>query len=287
MKIIDAHHHLWDLDARDQPWISDRMVAIRRSFPVTEFHRVAEPCGVVGSILVQCVADPSETTEYLALAAGDPLIMGVVGHVDLTAADVGEQLDRIRRGVGGQRLVGIRHVVEGEPDPCWIARCDVIRGLDKVASRGLAFDMLVRPDQIGAALAAIDAVPSGRFVLDHLGKPPIAGRGSGAWSSHMRAFAQRPNVTAKLSGLLTQAEWSRWAAADLVPFIDVALDAFGPDRLMFGSDWPVCLLAAGYAEQIETISLLLRHLSDGERAAIYHDTAIRTYILHNPGTHDA
>ena len=284
MKIVDAHHHLWDLDVRDQPWISDRMLPIRRSFPVTEFHRVAEPCGVVGSILVQCVADLSETSEYLALAAVDPLIMGVVGYVDLAAADVGEQLDRLRDGPGGQFLAGIRHVVEGEPDPCWMARSDVIRGLREVANRELTYDVLVRPDQVEAALTAVDALPAASFVLDHLGKPPISSRRLETWSSHLRELARRPNVTAKLSGLLTEADWAHWTAADLVPYVDLALEVFGPDRLMFGSDWPVCLLAAGYAQQLDTISLLIRHLSDAERTAIFHDTAIATYGSQISGT---
>ncbi|HEY7627900.1 MAG TPA: amidohydrolase family protein, partial [Ilumatobacteraceae bacterium] len=237
------------------------------------------PCGVVGSVLVQCLAEVAETHELLIQADRDPLVAGVVGYVDLTAGDAGEQLDALRESVGGSRLVGVRHVVEREPDPDWLSRPQVVAGLREVATRGLVYDLLIRPDQFEAAVAAVRAVPEGRFVLDHLGKPPIARSAREPWASHLSALARCPNVGAKVSALLTEADWLRWTAADVRPYLHAALDTFGSSRLMFGSDWPVCLLAADYARQLETIELLMAELSVAEQAAIFHDNAVETYQL--------
>jgi L-fuconolactonase len=279
MMIVDAHHHVWDLTARDQTWIGESMQPIYRSFDLADFAEAARPCGVVGSVLVQCVADVVETQEFLVAADNDPLVAGVVGYVDLAAGDVGERLDALREGIGGRMLVGVRHGVEAEPDPDWLRRPAVVAGLREVARRGLVYDLLIRPDQVDAAVAAAQAFPEGRFVLDHLGKPPIARHSTEPWMSQLAALGRCPNVAAKISGLLTEADWSQWTVADLRPYTDSALDVFGPGRLMFGSDWPVCLLAADYARQAQTIEMLTAELSHAERVGVFHDNAIATYKL--------
>jgi L-fuconolactonase len=279
MTIVDAHHHVWDLTVRDQPWIGTSMAAIRRSFDLADFAQAARPCGVVGSVVVQCVADVAETHELLVAADREPLVAGVVGYVDLTAGDAGERLDALRERVGGRMLVGVRHVVEAEPDPDWLRLSAVVAGLREVARRGLVFDLLIRPDQVGAAVAVVRAVPEGRFVLNHLGKPSISRHSLEPWSSQLAALGRCPNVAAKISGLLTEADWSQWTAADVRPYVLAALEVFGPNRLMFGSDWPVCLLAADYARQAQTIELLTAQLSSAEHMAIFHDNAIATYKL--------
>ncbi|WP_372470586.1 amidohydrolase family protein [Saccharothrix luteola] len=277
---IDAHHHLWDLSARPQDWLDEPTLApIRRDFGPVDLRAATERAGVDATVLVQVLPDVAETAEFLALAELSDLVAGVVGWVDLTAPDVAEQLDRLRRGPGGDRLVGVRHLVQSEPDPDWLVRPDVLAGLRAVRDAGLAYDLLTRPHQLTAALDAVRAVPDLVFVLDHLSKPDIAGRVLQPWATRLSALAAEPNVVAKVSGLVTEADWSRWTAADLRPYVDVALEAFGPDRLMVGSDWPVCLLAADYDRVFATAAELLDSCSAAERDQLFGGTAVRAYRL--------
>ncbi|MEU4765043.1 amidohydrolase family protein [Actinosynnema sp. NPDC023794] len=277
---IDAHHHLWDLSARPQGWLDEpTLEPIRRDFGPADLRAVAERAGVDATVLVQVLPDVGETAEFLALAELSDLVAGVVGWVDLTAPDVAEQLDRLRRGPGGDRLVGVRHLVQSEPDPDWLARPDVLAGLRAVRDAGLVYDLLTRPHQLTAALDAVRAVPDLVFVLDHLSKPDIAGRVLQPWATRLSALAAEPNVVAKVSGLVTEADWSRWTAADLRPYVDVALEAFGPDRLMVGSDWPVCLLAADYDRVFATAAELLDGCSAAERDQLFGGAAARVYRL--------
>jgi L-fuconolactonase len=285
VSIIDAHHHLWDLAVRDQDWITGPELApIRRNFGMDDLRPLAAAAGVDATIVVQTVTVAEETPELLALAASDPLVAGVVGWTDLTAPDVADTLARLRALPGGDRLVGIRHQVQGEPDPDWLRRSDVLRGLRAVAAAGLAYDLLVLPQQLPAAVHATDAVPELTFVLDHAGKPPIAdaeSSGSAAsartWEAGVRALAARPNAVCKLSGLVTEAAPGA-AQADFVPFARVVLDAFGPGRMMFGSDWPVCLLAADYPDVLDLATALVAGLDEAERAAVFATTAARVYL---------
>jgi L-fuconolactonase len=199
--------------------------------------------------------------------------------VDLTADDVGERLDRLRERPSGRWLVGIRALVQDEPDPDWLVRPEVLRGLRAVAARGLVFDLLIRPGQLPAAVAAVAAVPSGRYVLDHLAKPAIARGGWEPWASDLTRIAALPNVHAKLSGLVTEARWSAWHVHDLAPYAEHALEAFGPERLMFGSDWPVCTLASSYSGVIQAAEALLRGLSASEHSRVFAGTAQHVYSL--------
>jgi L-fuconolactonase len=278
VKIIDAHHHVWDLGVRDQDWITgDEMAAIRRSFGIDDLRPLAAATGVTATIMVQTVTVAEETPEMLALAAADPLVAGVVGWTDLESPRVAATLAELKALPGGEKLVGIRHQVQSEPDPDWLRRPEVLRGLRAVAEAGLVYDLIVRPHQLEAASDAAAAVPGMTFVLDHGGKPPVASGALEPWASALRALAGWPNVVCKLSGLVTEAA-AGMPASGFAPYADVILNAFGPDRVMFGSDWPVCLLAAGYAEVVDLASALVADLSDADRTAVFVTTATRVYL---------
>ena len=280
---VDAHHHLWDLAIRDQEWIDpDRMARIRRDFGPADLAAAVAGTGVRSTVLVQAVAVPAETLELQALATGSDLVAGVVGWVDLTASDTADRLAEFASAPGGDRLVGIRHLVQGEPDPRWLCRPDVRRGLAAVAAAGLCYDLLVLPHQLPAVVETARALPQLRFVLDHLAKPPVATGELDPWAPRLRELAAAPNVAAKLSGLVTEASHD-WTVTQLRPYAEVALDAFGPDRLMFGSDWPVCLLAAtGYRQVLAAAEELTAGLAAAERAAVFGGTARRIYQLRSP-----
>ena len=282
VSIVDAHHHVWDLAVRDQPWIAGpSMAPIRRSFRVDDLRPSAHAAGVTATVLVQTVTDAAETPELLALAAADPLVAGVVGWTDLTNPAIPDELAGLAAAPGGRRLVGIRHQVQSEPDPDWLRRPEVIRGLRAVAAAGLGYDLVVLPHQIPAATYAATVVPGLTMILDHAGKPPV-GRGNlDAWRAAIRAFAARPNTACKLSGLVTEAPPGAPVTA-FAPVADVILEEFGPDRVMFGSDWPVCLLARDYAGVVQLAQLLTAGLSDTERTAVFSSTAARLYGIGVP-----
>jgi L-fuconolactonase len=280
MQIIDAHHHLWDLRVRDQDWITGRALApLRRNFLLGDYQPLARANGVTASVVVQTVTVPGETPELLALATTSDLIAGVVGWTDLTAPGIADRIAALRQMPGGERLVGLRHQVQNEPDPGWLTRTDVLRGLAAVADAGLVYDLVITEGQLAAAAGAAAAVPDLLFVLDHLGKPPIASGRTEPWTADLRRLAARPNTVSKLSGLVTEADWRRWTVADLRPYADIALDAFGPSRTMFGSDWPVCTLAAGYGNVLDTARDLAAQLSPDEQAAVFAGTATSVYGL--------
>jgi L-fuconolactonase len=279
MTVIDAHHHVWDLAVRDQPWLDgDAMAPIRRSFTVDDLRPDARAAGVGATVLVQTVTVAEETPEMLALAGGDPLVAGVVGWTDLTSQGIAEELARLTAGPGGEHLVGIRHQVQSEPDPDWLRRPDVIRGLRAVAAAGLCYDLVVLPHQIPAASYAAAAVPGLTLVLDHAGKPRIDGGDLGAWQAAVREFAGLPNTACKLSGLVTEAPAGAPPSAFTV-VADTVLDAFGAGRVMFGSDWPVCLLVSDYAGVFGLARSLTAGLSAAEREAVFGGTADRAYRL--------
>jgi L-fuconolactonase len=278
MTVIDAHHHVWDLAVRDQPWLDgDAMTPIRRSFAVDDLRQDARAAGVGATVLVQTVTVPQETPEMLALAARDPLVAGVVGWTDLTSPAIADELARLMAGQGGEHLAAIRHQVQSEPDPDWLRRPDVIRGLRAVAAAGLCYDLVVLPHQIPAASHAAAAVPGLTLVLDHAGKPRIGGD-LAAWQAAVREFAALPNTACKLSGLVTEAPPGAPPAAFAV-VAGTVLDAFGAGRVMFGSDWPVCLLASDYAGVFGLARSLTGGLSAAEQSAVFSGTAARVYRL--------
>ncbi|MCX4553579.1 amidohydrolase family protein [Streptomyces sp. NBC_01387] len=277
MRIIDAHHHVWDLSVRDQDWITGPELApLRRNFELDELAPQARAAGVDATVLVQTVTVAEETPEFLALAHGSDLVAGVVGWTDLTAPGVADTLAALRELPGGEHLVGIRHQVQGEPDTGWLLRPDVRRGLAAVAAAGLAYDLVVLPHQLPVAAAVAEQLPELTFVLDHLGKPPIADGTLQPWAADVRALAARPNTVCKLSGMVGEAG-AGWTTEGLRPYADTVLDAFGPGRLMFGSDWPVCVLGASYGEVVDTAKRLTEGLSADERRQVFESTASRVY----------
>jgi L-fucono-1,5-lactonase len=282
--VIDSHQHFWDLSAHDQPWLaSDPVLApLLRNFALADLAPLAAAEGVTASVVVQTVSESWETPELLALAAGPGPVAGVVGWADLTAPDVADALARLRELPGGERLSGIRHPVLIEPDSGWLARPDVLRGLKALAATGLAYDVVGEPRHLPAAVIAARHVPELRFVLDHLGNPDISPEPSEPWASTFTQFAALENTTAKLSGVLGVPPPPGASPGDLAhlrPYYDLALHEFGPDRLMFGSDWPPCTLDASYAEVLAIARALAADLSSAEQAAIFSGTAARTYRL--------
>jgi L-fuconolactonase len=280
MRIVDAHHHVWDLSVRDQDWITGpELQPIRRNFTVADLAPRARATGVDRTVLVQTITVPEETPEFLALAAEHELIAGVVGWTDLTRPDVADELARLRELPGGQYLKSIRHQVQGESDPEWLLRPDVRRGLAAVADAGLVYDLVVLPHQLPACVKAAADHADLTFVLDHLGKPPIASGALEPWETAVRSLAALSNTVCKVSGMVTEADLTSWTVDDLRPYADVVLDAFGPDRLMFGSDWPVCTLAASYEQVVASAQELTAALSAAERTRLFEGTAVRTYDL--------
>ncbi|MEV6284376.1 amidohydrolase family protein [Kribbella sp. NPDC051770] len=279
MSRVDAHHHVWDLGVREQSWMAGAaMDPIRRNFLIDDLAPLAAAADVTQTVLVQTVGLAAETPEFLEVAASNDLVAGVVGWVDLTADDVEDALAGLLNRPDGQWLKGIRHQVHDEPDVEWLNRADVRRGLAVVAEAGLVYDLLTKAPHLPAAVETVRALPELSFVVDHISKPEIGGDLE-PWATGLRDLAAEPNVTCKLSGMVTEASWTDWKVADLKPYADVVLDAFGPDRVMFGSDWPVCLLAASYAEVVGAAEDLTAQLTAAERDQVFGETARRTYHL--------
>ena len=279
--IVDAHHHIWDPEGH--AWL-DSFPSLRKRFGLDDF--AAASSGVHASVLVQVLASTAETEEFLALAgqSGEPRgseprgrVAGVVGWADLTSPAIADELARLQELPGGQSLVGIRHLVQDEPDPGWLL--GVRRGLRAVGAAGLMYDLLVRPAQLPAAVEVTGDLPEVGFVLDHGGKPEMWSGELEPWSGLIAELASRPNVVCKFSGLVTEAG-PHWSAERIAPYADRLLGCFGSERLMFGSDWPVCTLAASYAEVVALArDLLGAHLSETEMDAVFSGNATRFYRL--------
>ena len=277
--IVDAHHHFWDPAGADYPWLTDELATIRRAFGPADLEPLVRAAGIEATILVQTRSSAEETAEFLAIAARTTFVRGVIGWVDLTDPGVGDAIAALRDGPGGNRLVGIRHQAHDEPDPAWLVRDDVVRGIEAAGRAGLVYDLLVRPRELPAALALARRLPDVRFVIDHVAKPPIATGAPEPWASLIEPFGGLPNVACKLSGMVTEADWATWTPADLQPYVDRVVDVFGPDRLLFGSDWPVCLLAATYDEVLAAARHAVEGLGEGERDAIFGGNASAIYRL--------
>ncbi|WP_432251819.1 amidohydrolase family protein [Streptomyces sp. HNM1019] len=277
---IDAHHHLWDLTRREQPWMDGAWAEpIRHTFTPDDLAPHLDAHGIDATVVVQSSSSVAETRELLALAAGSDRIAGVVGWADLTDPGVGGVLAELAAGPGGDRLVGLRHQVQDEPDPRWLDRADARRGLAAVADAGLVYDLLVTPRELPAALDAVRELPQLRFVLDHAAKPPVASGERDPWAGQLAALAALPNVDCKLSGLVTEADWDGWKPEQVLPYARHVLDAFGPGRVLFGSDWPVCVLAASYDEVVALADRATLRLTEDERAAVFGGNAARAYGL--------
>jgi L-fuconolactonase len=278
--VVDAHHHFWDPTRHDYPWMGDELAAIRRPYLPEDLAPLLTANGVDRTVLVQTISSVEETREFLGMAANNDFIAGVVGWVDLTDASAGQALAELRAGTGGEFLSGIRHQVHDEADPAWLLRDDVLRGIEAVGRAGLVYDFLVRTRELPAALHVAQRFPEIRFVIDHLAKPRIAaGARDVAWEEAMVPLAGCANVSCKLSGLVTEASWTEWTPEDFEPYVRRALDWFGQERCLFGSDWPVCLLAASYGRVLDVLRYALRNLDPAAREAVMGGNAVRIYRL--------
>jgi L-fuconolactonase len=273
---IDAHQHFWRYDPAEYGWIDEELSALRRDFLPADLEPLLRAAGFDGCVAVQARQTLEETRFLLELAEAHDFVKGVVGWVDLRSAEAAAQL----RSFGEHRkLVGIRHIAQSEPDDGFLLGPEFTRGLALLEGFGLAYDVLIYPRHLPVAAELARRLPTQRFVLDHLGKPDIRHGGLAAWARDLRALADAPNVWAKLSGLVTEADWSGWTEAQLRPCLDVAFDCFGAERLMIGSDWPVCTVAAGYARTMGVVTGYLEGRPAAEREAVLGGNAARFWRL--------
>ena len=278
--IIDSHHHFWDPERGDYGWLSGPFAPIRRVFAPEDLRPSLQANGVSGTVLVQTWNDLGETWNFIRTAAATDFVAGVVGWVDLTDPKVGQTLAELLAAPEGRWLVGIRHLIHEEADPNWLLRDDVRRGLRAVSDAGLVYDLVPKLPHLPAVLRTVEDFPELRFVLDHIAKPDIKGGGFAPWAALMRGFAaHRDHVWCKLSGMVTEADWSDWTPEDLKPYVTEVLRIFGVDRCMFGTDWPVCLVAGSYDDVVGALKTCLGHLSEAERAQIFGRSAIEAYGL--------
>lgn len=273
---IDAHQHFWRYDPAQYEWIDDAMAALKRDCLPDEARREMASAGIDACVAVQARQTVDETRSLLALADASPAIAGVVGWIDLQAADARLQLELF---ADHQKLVGIRHIIQSEPDDRFMLRPAFCRGIALLEEFGLAYDILVYSRHLAAAAELAERFPSQRFVLDHLGKPDIRHGELCAWEKSLRLLADCSNVSAKLSGLVTEADWHTWSAQDIRPYLDVAFDSFGAGRLMIGSDWPVCTVAGDYTRVMALVSDYLADRPAQERDAVLGGNAQRFYNL--------
>jgi len=273
---IDAHQHFWNYSAAEYPWIGAGMERLACDHLPADLAPLAAAAGVGGTVAVQARQSLEESRFLLDLAAASPLIRGVVGWVDLRSDEVDRQLAEL---APRPKFVGVRHVVQDEPDPRFLLGDAFMRGIGRLAAHGLVYDLLLYPVQLPAAAELVRRFPEQPFVLDHLAKPRIREGVFDPWRADLEALAAAPNVSCKLSGMVTEAAWGKWKRADFVPYMQAALEAFSPRRLLFGSDWPVCTLSAPYGDVVGIVDDFLARLSPDEQAAIRGGNAVRVYGL--------
>ncbi|MCW3463713.1 amidohydrolase family protein [Chitinophaga nivalis] len=274
--IIDAHQHFWQYHPVRDAWIDESMAVIRRDFLPADLAPVLAANDVQGCVAVQADQSATETAFLLSLAADHAFIRGVVGWVDLRAADIVAQLEQY---AAFPQLKGFRHIVQVEADDRFLLREDFCRGIQALAAHDFTYDILVYPKQLPAVTAFVQQFPEHRLIIDHLAKPAIKAGDIRQWAADIRRIAQAPRVYCKLSGLVTEADWQHWQPADIAPYLEVALEAFGSERLVFGSDWPVCQLAASYEQVKGLITSYISQLSATEQAQIMGGNAISFYQL--------
>jgi len=273
---IDSHQHFWRYDATRHSWITDEMRALRRDFLPEDLRPELNANRIDATVVVQVEHSEDETHFLLKLAERDPTIAGVVGWVDLRAPDLPQRLEYFSQF---EKLRGFRHIVQSEPDDRFLLRDDFCRGISLLREFGFTYDILIYARQLPAAVTFVERFPDQRFVIDHIAKPAIAVREIHDWARSMRAIAANPNVFCKLSGLITEADWNNWTADVFGPYLDVVFDAFGADRLLFGSDWPVCLLAGSYDRVHQLIAGYLNSKPAAEQLNIFGEKAARFYGL--------
>jgi L-fuconolactonase len=271
--MIDSHQHFWQVGRFDYPWMSERLGVLYRDYLPSDLSPILEQNGINQTVLVQASNSVAESRWLLELADANSFIAGVVGWVDLMSPNIDEQL------ITHPKFKGVRHLVESEPDDDWLVQPAVLSGLNRLSASGLSYDLLVHTRHLKYVPLVAESCPELALVIDHLAKPPIARNEIKEWSQALAPLAKFPNINCKLSGLVTEANWSSWQTDELRPYVDCALELFGADRLMFGTDYPVCLLAATYDRVLESFQELLKDLSEAEREKIFSTNAAKFYRL--------
>ena len=277
--VIDAHHHFWNYSREEHGWIDDSMAVLRRSFGPADLKREIDAAGVDGVVSVQARQSLAETDWLLEFAARNPFMRGVVGWVPLCDPSVDALLDSY---AAAPRLRGVRHVLQDEPDDRFMLRSDFRRGLGAVQRHNLVYDILIFSRHLPHAAPLVDEFPGITFVLDHVAKPPLRSGDLTAWARHLTELAKRPNVACKFSGLVTEADHASWTDVQIERVFDITLEAFGPKRLLFGSDWPVCLVASGYRRWVSLVRKVVARLTPAEQADVLGGNAVRIYRLPAP-----
>ena len=274
--VIDAHHHLWRYSPEDYGWISPEMQVLRRDFLPTDLASAMQAAGVAGSVAVQARQSVEETVWLLELAAANPTMLGVVGWAPLTSPD----LPRVLRSFAGkEKLKALRHVIQDEPDDNYILRADFNAGIAQLSDAGLAYDILIHARHLPQATEFVSGHPGQTFILDHCAKPDIRDGKLDPWRENLHRLAEHPNVSCKLSGLVTEADWAAWTEEQITPVLDEAFNAFGAERLLAGSDWPVCLLASSYTRWWQTLFGWASKLAPEQQALVLGENARRVYRL--------
>jgi L-fuconolactonase len=271
---IDAHQHFWKYNPDEYGWIDDEMKVLKRDFLPDDLSPALKLAGFDGSIVVQARQCLDETRWLLNLAGRNDFIKGVVGWVDLCSPEIEVQLAEFSRN---PKLVGVRHVVHDEPDDDFMARSDFQYGISLLSKYNLTYDLLIFPKHLSLATELVKKFPDQKFVLDHIAKPQIKNKRLSPWKDNIRGLALLPNVYCKLSGMVTESDWKQWTSADFTPYLDIVVDAFGTERLLIGSDWPVCTLAGSYAEVMQIVIEYIARLDSAQQQLILGQNAIRLY----------
>jgi L-fuconolactonase len=271
---IDAHQHFWQYTPAEYGWISAEMEILQKDHLPSNLSLLTQAIGIDGTIAVQARQTLAETKWLLALADQHPFISGVVGWVDLRSPNVQAQLEQF---AGHSKFCGVRHVLQDEPDDQFMLRDNFVRGLKLLAQFNLTYDILIVPRQLPAACKLVKKLPHQPFVLDHIAKPLIKDGILLPWAEDIRKLAMYPNVCCKVSGMVTEADWQAWQSNDFSPYLDVVFDAFGPNRIMFGSDWPVCTVAGSYPDVVNIVADYTRQLSKIEQTQVWGETARKFY----------
>ena len=277
---IDSHHHVWDLSVREQGWmVGEALNPIKKNFSINDLRQAITGCGIDKTVVVQTVTNYDETPELLELADTDDLVAGVVGFLKIDAEDAISHLDSYQSLRGFKYLVGIRDIAHDYEDVKYLSKPQVIKNVQELGKRGLVYDLLTKTPHMRAAIDLVKACPNTKFVLDHISKPYIAKADMQPWADQITELASFENVVVKVSGLFTEADWKNWKKEDFWPYLEHITKSFTPNRMMFGSDWPVCLLAATYKQSIDLVEEFTSKFSESEKNAFWAGTANKAYGL--------
>jgi L-fuconolactonase len=277
---IDSHHHVWDLSVREQGWmVGEALNPIKKNFSINDLRTTISECGIDKTVVVQTVTNYDETPELLELADTDDLVAGVVGFLKIDSEDAISYLDKYESMRGYKYLVGIRDIAHDYEDVKYLSKPQVIKNVQELGKRGLAYDLLTKTPHMRAAIDLVKACPDTQFVLDHISKPYIAKGEMQPWADQLAELARFENVVVKVSGLFTEADWKSWKQTDFWPYLEQITNSFTPARMMFGSDWPVCLLAATFRQSVDLVEEFMKSFSDAEKNNFWAGTANRAYGL--------